>query len=256
MTVLQQISIACPLIFLAGFVDSVAGGGGLISLPAYYLTGMTSHFAIGSNKFSSCIGTVFSTARFFRSGSIYIWPASTAAVFALLGSYIGAKSALLLDDYFLRIAMLFMLPIAAVVILSQGKKKNQDKSTFSQIPFRKAIILCGIIGFVLGMYDGFFGPGTGTFLILAFTSILGFDTKTACGNTKVVNLASNIAALAAFITAGKVQYAVAAPAALCSVAGHWLGSGLAIKKGAKFIRPFMVFVLIMLFVKVGLDILV
>ena len=256
MTVYQQILIACPLVFLASFVDAVAGGGGLISLPAYYLTGMTSHFAIGSNKFSSCIGTMFSTGRFLKSGSFHLRVALVSAGFALAGSYAGARLALFLDDRFLRLAMLVLLPFAAAVILLSRKKDSSDISTFEKIPTRRAMILSAGIGLALGMYDGFFGPGTGTFLIIAFTAFLGFDYKTACGNTKVVNLASNAAALVTFVAAGTIQYSVAVPAAVCSIAGHWIGSGLAIKKGARFIRPVMVFVLVLLFSKVVYDMLI
>ncbi len=247
MTLLQQILIACPLVFLAGFVDAVAGGGGLISLPAYYLTGMPAHLAIGSNKFSSCVGTAFSTGRFLKDGSINPKVAATSATFALMGSFAGARLALVLDDHFLRVTMLVLLPAAAVFILFSKKKSEQDICTFDSISENHAMVLSGLIGIVLGVYDGFFGPGTGTFLIIAYTTLLGFDFKTACGNTKVVNLSSNLAAVITFIAAGKITYAVAVPAAVCSIAGHWIGSGLAIKKGAKFIRPVMLIVLVLLF---------
>lgn len=255
MTVLQQILIACPLVFLASFVDAVAGGGGLISLPAYYLTGMPAHLATGSNKFSSCIGTAFSTGRFLKDGSISPKVAAISAAFALAGSFGGARLALVLDDYFLRVSMLVLLPAAAVLILLGKKKEAPDVCTFGSISARRAVVLSALIGVVLGLYDGFFGPGTGTFLIIAYTTLLGFDFKTACGNTKVVNLSSNLAAVITFIAAGKIVYAVAGPAAVCSIAGHWIGSGLAIKKGAKFIRPVMLFVLVLLFSKVAWDML-
>lgn len=255
MTLLQQILIACPLVFLAGFVDAAAGGGGLISLPAYYLTGLPAHLAIGSNKFSSCVGTAFSTGRFLKDGSIHPRVAATSAIFALMGSFAGAQLALVLNDRFLRISMLVLLPAAAVLILLGKKKGMTDICTFDRIPANRAMVLSGGIGIVLGVYDGFFGPGTGTFLIIAYTTLLGFDFKTACGNTKVVNLSSNLAAVVTFIAAGKIAYAVAAPAAVCSIAGHWIGSGLAIKNGAKFIRPVMLFVLVLLFSKVAWDML-
>ena len=252
MTVLQQIAIVCPLVFLASLVDSIAGGGGLISLPAYYLTGIPAHFCLGSNKFSSCTGTLFSTTRFLRSGNFHLKSALTAAAAALVGSFLGAKLTLFLDDHALRIAMLILLPIAAVFILMQARKKT-DENTFGQISPRKAAFLSAAIGLVIGAYDGFFGPGTGTFLILGFTTLLGFDMKTACGNTKVVNFSSNVAALVTFIAAGTIQYHLAIPAAACSVAGHWIGSGLAIKKGARFIRPVMLVVLVLLFSKLVFD---
>lgn len=255
MTLFQQILIACPLVFLASFVDAVAGGGGLISLPTYYLTGLPPHLAIGSNKFSSCVGTAFSTGRFLKDGSIEPKAAIPSAVFALVGSFAGARLTLVLDDHFLRVTMLILLPVAAVFILFGKRNGEPDRCTFGDISARRAMLLSACIGIVLGLYDGFFGPGTGTFLIIAYTALLGFDFKTACGNTKVVNLSSNLAAVITFIAAGQIAYAVAAPAAVCSIAGHWIGSGLAIKKGAKFIRSVMLFVLVLLFSKVAWDML-
>lgn len=252
MTTLQQIAIICPLVFLAGLIDSIAGGGGLISLPAYYLTGLPAHFCLGSNKLSSCTGTLFSTGRFLHSKNFHFRSAAVAAGGALFGSFLGAKLSLILDDHVLRIAMLILLPAAAVFIFLRGRHSS-DENTFDQIPPITALLLSAAIGIVIGAYDGFFGPGTGTFLILAFTTILGFDMKTACGNTKVVNLSSNLAALATFIAAGTIEYRLAIPAAFCSVAGHWIGSGLAIKKGSNFIRPVMLFVLALLFSKLVFD---
>lgn len=254
MTTLQQIAIICPLVFLASLIDSIAGGGGLISLPGYYLTGLPAHFCLGSNKFSSCTGTLFSTGRFLHSRNFHLRSAAVAAGGALLGSFLGARLSLILDDHALRVAMLVLLPTAAVFIFLRGQHSS-DENTFDQIPPLTAVFLSAAIGIVIGAYDGFFGPGTGTFLILAFTTILGFDMKTACGNTKVVNLSSNVAALATFIVAGTIEYRLAVPAAVCSVAGHWIGSGLAIKKGAKFIRPVMIFVLVLLFSKLVFDML-
>lgn len=242
----------CLLVFLAGLVDAIAGGGGLISLPAYYLAGLPAHVCLGSNKFSSCAGMLFSTGRFLRSGNIHLRTASVAASAALAGSFLGARLTLFLDDHALRMAMLILLPTAAVFLFLQERKKA-DVNTFDRIPRHHAILLSAIIGFTIGAYDGFFGPGSGTLLILAFTAVLGFDMKTSCGNTKVVSLASNLAALTTFIAAGTVQYHLAVPAAACSIAGHWIGSGLAIRKGAKFIRPVMLLVLVFLFSKLIFD---
>lgn len=252
LSTLQMILIVCPLVFFASFVDAIAGGGGLISLPAYLLTGMPAHMAYGCNKFSGCLGTFFSAARFLKSGHLHLKVALFSAALALLGSACGARLTLVLTDQALRISMLILLPITAVIVLFNKNGLNDD-STFDQLSSGRALALAGAIGFFIGMYDGFFGPGTGTFMILAYSLFMGFDFKTACGNTKIVNLASNLAALTVFITAGQVLYAVAIPAALCSICGNWLGSGLAIKKGAKFIKPVLIGVLAMLFVKIIYD---
>lgn len=248
----EMLLIVCPLVFFASFVDAIAGGGGLISLPAYMLTGMPAHLAIGSNKMSAAIGTLVSTIRFMKSGSFHLRIALQTAVAAIFGSVLGANIALYLSDYYLRLAMLILLPGVAVFVLFNQQQIN-DENRIDKISYTKMFILSIIVGVAIGCYDGFFGPGTGTFLIIAFTAVLGFDLKTACGNTKIVNLTTNIAALVVFIQAGQVYYQVALPAAVFSIMGNWLGSGLAIKKGAKFIKPVMVIVLCILLCKLIFD---
>lgn len=252
LSTMQMLAIVCPLVFFASFVDSIAGGGGLISLPAYLLTGMPVHMAYGCNKFSGCIGTLVSAARYLRSGHLHLRTALCAAALALAGSGLGARLALVLSDRALRLSMLVLLPLAAVIVLF-NKGRLGDQNTFDQHALGAAYLIAGLIGFGCGMYDGFFGPGTGTFMLLAFSLFLGFDFATANGNTKLANLASNVAALVVFISAGQVLYQIAIPAALCSICGNYLGSGLAIKKGAGFIRPMLIAVLCLLFVKIIYD---
>lgn len=252
MSLLEMLLVVCPLVFFAAFVDAIAGGGGLISLPAYMITGMPAHMAIASNKFSAAVGTLIATVRFIKSGNLHMKAALQTAAFALVGSVIGAKLALFTSDYYLRIAMMILLPCVAVFVLFNRRQMGEE-SRFEQLS--RARVFFGMLaaGMLIGIYDGFFGPGTGTFLILAFTTVLGFDLKRACGNTKIVNLTTNVSALVVFILAGQVYYAVAIPAMFFSILGNWLGSGLAIKKGARFVRPVMIFVLCLLFIKMIYD---
>lgn len=252
MSLIEMLLVVCPLVFFAAFVDAIAGGGGLISLPAYLFTGMPAHLAIGSNKLSAAVGTAISTARFIKSGSFHLRIALETAVIAFIGSALGAQLALHASDYFLRIFMMLVLPCVAVFVLF-NRRQISDESRFEQ--FSRGRIAIGILltGLLIGMYDGFFGPGTGTFLIIAFTTLLGFDLKRACGNTKIVNLATNVAALVMFISAGQIYYEVAIPATLFSIAGNWLGSGMALKKGAQFIRPVMFAVICLLLLKIAYD---
>lgn len=240
--------IVCPLVFCAGFVDAAAGGGGLISLPAYIFAGVPIHVAYGTNKFANCIGTSVACGKFFKSGNIKMKLGILSAIGALIGSWFGTQLVLILDEKYLKYCLMIILPIVAVFMLfnrkfgSEEKEKNIDK--------KKAVIYAFLIGVVIGAYDGFFGPGTGTFLVIAFTSILGFNIVTASGNAKLVNLASNFAALIAYIINGKVWFAIGIPAAICAIAGNYLGAHVAIKNGAKAIKPIIVLVVIMLFVKV------
>lgn len=243
--------IICPLIFLAGFIDSIAGGGGLISLPSYLFIGLPSHAALGTNKFSSSVGTLIATLRYVKNRQVHYKSAIAAAIAALAGSYSGALLAMAFDEKFLRVFLVFMLPVIVVFVLT--RKSFGEESTISEMSNKKVILLSSATGLVIGAYDGFFGPGTGTFLILAFTGVIGLDLATASGNTKIVNLSSNIAALVAFIAGGSVVFAVGIPAAVCGMLGNWLGSGLAIKNGAKVIRPVFVGVIALLFGKVLWD---
>lgn len=252
MSLPEMLLVVCPLVFFASFVDAIAGGGGLISLPAYLLSGMPAHMAIGSNKFSAAIGTAVSAARFLKSGNLHLKIALQTAFFALLGSAAGALLALRVSDYYLRLVMLAALPCIALFMLFH-KQKLSDVSYVHLIAPVKMFFMAMAVGFIIGMYDGFFGPGTGTFLIIAYTALMKFDLKTACGNTKIVNLASNLAALVVFVAAGQVYYQVVIPATLFSIAGNWLGSGLAIENGARFIRPVMFGVLCLLLIKIGYD---
>lgn len=252
MSTIQMILITGPLVFFASLVDAVAGGGGLISLPAYLISGMPIHMASGSNKFSAGIGTLSSAYRFIKSGRIQMKIALISALFAFIGSNLGAQIALLLSDRILSIIMTILLPFIAIFVLL-NKKKSGDISTLDHYSRIYVAILSSAIGFTLGMYDGFFGPGAGTFMILAYTTFIGLDFTTACANAKIVNLASNISALIVFIFAGKVMYSVAIPVTLFSIAGHWVGSGLVIKNGSKFIRPVMLCVLAGLFAKILYD---
>jgi uncharacterized membrane protein YfcA len=236
--------IALPLIFLAGIIDSIAGGGGLISLPAYLFTGMPPHLALGTNKFSSCWGTVFATTNYWRNKMIDTKVAVISAAGALAGSWAGTKTVLLISPGFLNYILVVLIPVIAIItVINQNMGKINQSAGFS--PKRKYGL--GLFaGLVVGFYDGFFGPGTGTFLILFYTILLKYDFVIANGNTKVVNLASNIAALITFAAAGKVFYPLAIPAALCGISGNILGSKMVVLKGSKLIRPIFILALVLL----------
>lgn len=240
--------IVCPLVFCAGFVDAAAGGGGLISLPAYIFAGVPIHVAYGTNKFANCIGTSVACGKFFKSGNIKMKLGVLSAIGALIGSWFGTQLVLILDEKYLKYCLMIILPIVAVFMLFNRKFGSDDIER--NIDKKKANIYAFFIGLIIGAYDGFFGPGTGTFLVIAFISILRLNIVTASGNAKLVNLSSNLAALIAYIINGKVWFAIGIPAAICAIAGNYIGAHVAIKNGAKAIKPIIVLVVIMLFVKV------
>ncbi|KAF2956283.1 TSUP family transporter [Marinitoga sp. 38H-ov] len=248
-TLLDKV-ILFPLIFLAGFVDSIAGGGGLISLPAYLFIGLPSHYALATNKLSSSIGTTISTLRYAKGKAIIFEIGIFSVVFSFLGSFLGARLALILSDNILKVVLAILIPLAAVFIMFRKPIKYKEQ----RISHIKKIVFSSLIGFIIGMYDGFFGPGTGTFLIILYVSILSLDHVKASGTAKIVNLASNISALITFIIGGKVFFSIGLPAAFFGIAGNWVGSGLALKNGSKIIKPIMIIVLILLFIKILSDI--
>lgn len=235
----------------AGFVDSAAGGGGLISLPAYLFAGLPAHYTYGTNKFSAACGTTFSTLNFFKSGAMNVKVGVLAAIGSFAGSTLGSRIVLLLSDEVLNLMLLIILPLAAVLILWRRKMPDENHDD-GILTARKALLaLC--IGVGIGLYDGMIGPGTGTFAIIAFTTLMGFDLRTANGNAKVLNLASNYASLVTYVLSGYVVFSIGIPCAISGIAGNLLGSHFALKKGARFIRPMMLVVLVLLLGKLISD---
>ncbi len=245
----------CPLIFLAGFVDSVAGGGGLISLPAYLLCGFPAHLAAGTSKVVNGIGTLTAAGKFIRERKINLKYALLAGIGALIGSAAGTRIALLLSGDALKIVILGALPlVAAALFLKKDFGGESSASARPRNPKQDAVLSL-LIGLGLGCYDGMVGPGTGTFMIMAFTALIGMDLLTASGCAKVANLASNIASATVWLLNGQVALWLVVPAAACSVAGNYLGARYAIRGGSKRVRYMIFVVLALLFGKLALDLL-
>ncbi|MCL2365964.1 MAG: TSUP family transporter [Oscillospiraceae bacterium] len=240
-----------PLIFLAGFIDSAVGGGGTISIPAYLLTGMPAHMAFGTNKLSACLGTTIAAGRFIKNKAIDLRAAIISAAGALVGAALGSYFVLMLDDRTLRIMLIIALPcVALFLVLRKDKVHEIGQEGLSK---RKVTVLATIIGFGIGLYDGIIGPGTGTFAIIAYNALMRYDLKTASGNAKILNLASNIASLITFAIAGHVLWTLGLIAAAFGIAGNYLGAGFAIKKGTKFLRPMLFVVLGLLMIRIVFD---
>lgn len=246
MSIIMQYLIVCPLVFLAGFVDSIAGGGGLISLPAYMFAGLPVHFAIGTNKLSSAMGATLATYKFAKKGYIKLKQALFTIIFALAGSSIGAKIALLTDDKKFKILMMFLIPIIAFYVF-RNKDLTGGGDKYSE---KKTILISLPIAFIVGIYDGFYGPGTGTFLILLLTGIAKMSLTSSAGITKVINLSTNIAALSVFFLNGKVLIPLGLTAGIFSILGNYLGTRVFISKGSKSVRPIILVVLILFYIKI------
>ena len=240
--------LVCCGVFLASFMDAIAGGGGIISVPTYLLAfhGLPTYYALGTNKLSAGIGTVFSTARFIKNKCVNWRLAVPSIAFALLGSMGGTWLQHHTPDVVLKYLLLLVLPVVAFFTLRTRSWPDEP----GQMPFaRQAAIVWGA-SLLIGAYDGYYGPGTGTFLMIIFIRLAKLDTRTAAGNVKIVNLSSNIGSLFTAWQAGYVFWGIGLISAAASIAGHYIGAGLAIKNGSKIVKPTVVIVLILLAVKV------
>ena len=233
--------------FFAGLVDSIAGGGGLISLPALLAAGVPPHTALATNKVQSAIGTTFSTYRYLKEGFVFLPVAGTAFIASFAGSFAGAWTVMRVPGSSL--ATVIPAFLVAISVLTFVRKRFGAADTFT---FRPAWHLPLAAGFalVLGFYDGFFGPGTGSFLALGFVTFFRFGFVRATGNAKITNLASNYAAIVAFVLGGHVYWNIALLMGVANTAGAWIGSGLAITRGVKIIKPVFAVVLAGLLVKI------
>ncbi len=248
---LEMFLIVCPMALLAGFIDSVAGGGGLISLPAYYLAGLPVTLAAGTNKLSAALGTLVASIRYGKAKQVN-WPVALSAVLgALPGSALGVLVMQRIPGDIMKIMVISIIPLVAAIVL----RRRDSMSPKLRIPQSKIIPFSFVTGLLIGFYDGLVGPGTGTFLILLFTMFLGLEAVNASGTAKIVNLASNAAALATLLSKGQVLFLLGLPAALCAMAGGYLGAGITIRRGAGFIRWMLVAVLALLLAKLLLDVL-
>ena len=245
MSMLTKYLIICPLVFVAGFIDAVAGGGGLISLPAYMITGLPVHNCIATNKMSSIMGTTVSTVKYARDGFVPWKIAVFCIPCALLGSGIGANIALMIPDRTFKLIMLIVVPLTAVYVLTKKnlfveREERSEKFT---------IVLSSSIAFLIGMYDGFYGPGTGTFLILLLTGAAGLELTKANGLAKSINFSTNLAAITVFFLNGQVLLPLGIIAGLFNIAGNYLGATRFEKNGAAIVKPVLILVLIVFLVK-------
>lgn len=248
---LLQYLIVCPLVGLAGFVDAIAGGGGLISLPAYLIAGLPTQAALATNKMSACMGATIAAGKYAKSGFIPWKTAIPCVLFAMLGSNLGARIVLLIDDYYFKRLMLVILPLTALYIY-RSKVMAQERPA---LPFWQTALIGSAVSFAIGVYDGFYGPGTGVFLILLLTSLAHYGLKEANGLCKAINWTTNVSSLAVFLMNGRVLLPLGLTAGLFSIAGSYLGARTFEKKGAQSVKSLMLVVVAIFFVKVLLEIL-
>lgn len=243
----------CIASFLAGFIDAIAGGGGLIQTPVALILLPSSPVAslMGSLKIPGFTGTSVASVQYLKkvdmNWKLLFGMAICSAIAAFFGSYL---LTLVSNSYMKPILFGILVLVAIYTFLKKDFGKHKPK----ELPFRKSLIIGLCVSTCIGFYDGFIGPGTGSFLMLAFISLLGLDFLHASANAKLVNLASNIGSLTLFILKGKIIWLIALPMAVCNGLGGWIGASLAIKKGNAFIRIFFLIVVVGTLVRLSYDI--
>ena len=243
---LVQLVIVCPLVFIAGFVDATAGGGGLISLPAYFIAGFPAHQAIGTYKLSTTMGTALTTFRFWRNGYVPYKVAAFCVLAALGGGTCGAKLTLLVSDVYLKVLMAIVLPIVAVYLVV-GKGLSKDKEPFG---LARTIATGMAVSFAIGVYDGFYGGGAGMFMILLFHGLGHMSLLQSNGTAKVANLATNVSSLVVFLGSGVVVIGFGLVAGLFGIAGNYVGSRMFDRDAARIAKPIMLVVIAIFLVRV------
>jgi len=243
------VAILVLVAFGAAIVDAVAGGGGLLTVPALLAAGLPPQLAIATNKGQSTFGAAAALARFHRAGMVDAARARVGFPAAFAGSLLGAALLLVVRPALLRpIVLVLLVGAAAFTALRRGPPRVASHVRPSSAPLAAAAI-----ALVLGAYDGFFGPGTGTFLIVAFASILGDGLARASGEAKVVNFASNLAALLLFALRGVVVWRIALPMAVAQLVGGTVGAHLVVRRGDLFVRRVVLAVVLALVVKLVHD---
>lgn len=234
---LTNLVFLCLAGFFAALVDSIAGGGGIISLPAYLFAGVPTHIALGTNKFSSTAGSLTSSYKFIKSGNVNFSILKYLIPFTLVGATLGTNTVMKVNQNFLSTLVLILILFVGIYTLISKNIGLIDRN-FSVT--RHRLFLGILLAFSLGFYDGFFGPGTGSFLIFGIISIFGFNFVKASANAKILNFVSNISSLVMFALKGQIYYLVGLPVAVAMIAGAHVGTRMALKNGSKFIKPIFV----------------
>ena len=223
--------------FIAGYVDSIAGGGGMRQVPVLLYSGIPPVFVLATNKMASLFGTLMATIKYFLSKKISIRVVSIAIIPCLLASYLGSSLVMYIPDYIIQWAILIAIPIALVFLL---KKSSKIKEENTKLTNKNIILATAPIGF----YDGILGPGTGTYMTISMKKFLHLDYIISTASTKPLNLATNLGSAIAFVYAGKVLWMIAIPMAIANMAGSYVGTHFAIKGGESFIKKVLIFVLV------------
>ncbi len=247
------IVLLCIASFFAGFVDAIVGGGGLIQTPVamILMPNLSVASIIGSLKIPAFSGTSFAAFQYLKKVDMNWKLLSIMAVLAFCSAFCGSALLNVVSNDFMKPLLFFILIGLAIYTF---KKKNFGQQQEKDHSLKKELAYAVVISILVGFYDGFIGPGTGSFLVLGFVSILGYDFLHASANAKMVNLATNFGSICLFVLKGKIIWAFAIPMAFSNALGGFIGAKLAIKKGNTFIRKFFLFVVILTLLRFGYDV--
>ncbi|MBP1657539.1 MAG: hypothetical protein H6Q31_2140 [Bacteroidetes bacterium] len=241
-----------PLLFaggmLAGWIDAIAGGGGMVTIPILLGIGVPPQMVLGTNKFQASFGSFTAAYHYVRKEVVPLDDAWAGILFTLIGSALGTIAVQQMDPGLLNVVIPFLLLAIAVLMLL-----TPDLGAIQTHPRLARMLFYVLLGLGLGFYDGFFGPGVGTFWAMAFVLGLGFTLTRATGYTKVMNFTSNIVSLLVFAIGGNILWAPGAVMAVGQIIGARLGSGMVVKRGVRFIRPVFIVMVILTTLKLLAD---
>lgn len=246
------LALLCAAAFLAGFIDAIAGGGGMIQLPALLLILPQAPIPMlfGTNKLASIMGTGTAVAQYTRKLSIPFKVILPSAVAAFIGSGLGAKVLTMVPSQYLRPIIIVLLVAVSAYLLVKRDFGTTEKP---ELPFKKELLIGLISCFIIGFYDGAFGPGTGSFLIFVFVSMLGMGFLRASASAKVINFSTNLAAVIYFALSGNILFQYALPMAVFNMLGGYSGSHMAMLRGNKFVARFFLLAVALVIIKLGID---
>ena len=244
---LLDLTYLVPLLLIAGILDGIAGGGGIIALPAYLLTGMPAQNAYACNKIQSGLGTSCSCARFIKDKYIDFKTVLIALPFTVCASLTATEIIQSIDADVIKIVIICCMPIPVGLMFL--RRRLSSGSVISQTLNARVVLFAMLAGAILGAYDGFFGPGGGTIAIMLFSMLLHYDLRVGNGNGKFIIVVSNLTATITYIIGGYMIWHVAIPCALANMVGSYIGASLAVKKGEKLVFPAMITVIVLVVVQ-------
>ncbi len=230
--------------FVAGCIDSIAGGGGLITTPTLLALGVPAHFTLGSGKFASMLGSSMALATFWSGGKVLVKIILVGTISSFIGGVLGSRLALCFDNHTMTIIMVCMIPVGLLISLASGTITVREEKLRMEWLQPKA----ALIGGVVGIYEGVFGPGAGSFFLIGIHVLIKAGLVQSSGTAKAFNIAANLGAVCSFAYAGTVSYGLAIPCALASICGNRIGAKYAMKIGASLVRKILYGVLFFLLI--------